>query len=159
MRKLPLLMTMAIGMAFTGNAQQDLAKNNIDPSLLLKEAPATLLGQQQSTAFRSTKTAEDWKRLRRAGIVLTSVGIASVAGGITLIAVGDHQNGKGYWTTYDDTPGDDKIVMGVLGIAGGITALGGGITMWAIGNNRLRKYTNRMSFDVGGRSARLAYRF
>ncbi|MCD2424921.1 hypothetical protein LQ567_19210 [Niabella pedocola] len=51
------------------------------------------------------------------------------------------------------------MVVGAMGIVGGIMALGGGITMWAIGNNRVRKYTDRMSFDMGSRSAKLAFRF
>lgn len=152
---------MAMGVAITAGAQNDLAKATIPSSaLLLKDPPSKTGFQAQSPAyFGAGKTAGHWQKLRRSGIILTSGGIACIAGGIALIAAGEDQsnNGYNYYTT--DTPGEAKIVAGVMGIAGGITALGGGITMWAIGNNRLKKYSNRMAFNVGSRSAILTYKF
>ncbi|SDC85912.1 hypothetical protein [Niabella drilacis] len=156
-----LLLLMAMGAAITAGAQNDLATATIpSSSLLLKELPSKSVFQSQSPAyFRREKTAEQWQKLRRAGIVLTSGGIACVAGGIALIATGENQSNNGYNYDIDDTPGEAKIIVGTMGIAGGIMALGGGITMWAIGNNRLKKYSDRVSFDMGGRSATLAYKF
>lgn len=156
-----LLLLMAMGVAVTAGAQNDLAKAAIPSSaLLLKDPQSKTVFQVQSPAyFRREKTAEQWQKLRRAGIILTSGGIACIAGGIALVATGEDQSNNGYNYYTDDTPGEAKIIAGVMGIAGGITALGGGITMWAIGNNRLRKYSDRMSFDMGGRSATLAYKF
>ncbi|MGJ7030752.1 hypothetical protein [Niabella hirudinis] len=156
-----LLLLMAMGAAITAGAQNDLVKATIPSSgLLLKDPPSKSVFQSQSPAyFRREKTAEQWQKLRRAGIVLTSGGIACVAGGIALIAAGEDQSNNGYNYYTDDTPGEAKIIVGAMGIAGGIMALGGGITMWAIGNNRLKKYSKRVSFDAGGRSATLAYKF
>ncbi|MBO9592417.1 MAG: hypothetical protein J7599_05860 [Niabella sp.] len=155
-----LLLLMAMGVAVTAGAQNDLAKTTIQASALLLKNPQskTIFRSGDAAAARATKTLEDWQRLRRSGIILTSGGIACIAGGIALVAVGDHQSNNGY-DYYSDSPGEAKVVVGVMGIAGGIMALGGGITMWAIGNNRVKKYTNRMSFDMGNHSAKLAYRF
>ncbi|HEX7755824.1 MAG TPA: hypothetical protein VF421_10800 [Niabella sp.] len=164
MKKQLLLMAFACGIAAAGYAQQDLAKTSFKPVLSLKETDARSPFQLQHTAvtnFRMAQSPERWQRLRRAGIVLTSVGVASIAGGITLVAVGNNDNNRSYNYDYsnDVTSGDQKIAFGVLGIAGGITALGGGITMWAIGNHRLRKYADRVHIDVGGNAARIAYKF
>jgi len=154
-----LLLLMAMGIAVTAGAQNDLAKTAIpSSSLLLKDPQLKNVFHIQSPAY-FRKTAEQWQKLRRAGIILTSGGIACIAGGIALVATGEDQSNNGYQYYTDDTPGEAKIIAGIMGIAGGITALGGGITMWAIGNNRLKKYSDRMSFDMGSRSATLAYKF
>ncbi|MCF3110153.1 hypothetical protein LL912_15325 [Niabella sp. CC-SYL272] len=156
-----LLLLMAMGTAVAAGAQNDLAKTTLYPSTLLLKDPQskTIFRSGDAAAARSTKTIEDWQRLRRSGIILTSGGIACIAGGIALVAAGDNQANNGYDYYSTDTPGEAKVVVGAMGIAGGILALGGGITMWAIGNNRVKKYTDRMSFDMGNRSAKLAYRF
>ncbi|WP_040680356.1 hypothetical protein [Niabella aurantiaca] len=156
-----LLLLMAMGVTITAGAQNDLAKTAIPSSpLLLKDPQLKTSFQVQSPVyFRAEKNAERWQKLRRSGIILTSGGIACIAGGIALIAAGEDQSNNGYDYYTTDTPGEAKIVAGVMGIAGGITALGGGITMWAIGNNRLKKYSKRMSLDMGSRSATFAYKF
>lgn len=97
-----------------------------------------------------------WKKLKTAGIVLTSVGAGCIAGGVALIAQGAKTiNSNSYG--YDN--GDATVAVGVCGIAGGLTAIGGGITMWAIGNNRLKKLNGRLSFNTGPRSAYFVYKF
>lgn len=168
MRKNLLLIAMTMGMYTISHAQNDLAKiTNFKSSDLLKEPQQqTILQAKSQASFRVTKTLEHWKKLRRAGAILTGVGVGSIAGGIALIAVGNNENNRDYnyggydSYYYDDmTDGDGKIVAGALGIVGGITALGGGITMLAIGNNRVRKYTDRVKVDFGARGAKLAYRF
>ncbi|MBK7097061.1 MAG: hypothetical protein IPH58_00155 [Sphingobacteriales bacterium] len=91
-----------------------------------------------------------WLRLRRGGIILTSVGAACIGAGAALIHAGNEGN-------YD---GDSKVsLLGLLGISGGVTAIGGGVTMWAIGNNRLKKIKNKFSFDATPKSAHLVFRF
>lgn len=168
MRKNLLLILVAMSMYTMSNAQDDLAKITSFkyPHLLKEPQQQTILRVNNQASFRVTKTLEHWKKLRRAGAILTGVGVGSIAGGITLIVIGNNKNNRdynysGYDSYYDNdmADGDRKIVVGALGIVGGITALGGGIPMLAIGNNRIKKYTDRVKVDVGARGAKLAYRF
>ncbi|WP_300602802.1 hypothetical protein [Niabella sp.] len=158
-----LLLFMAMGAAITAGAQNDLAKTTIpSAAFLLKDPQSKTIFQSPDAAkaqMRAAKTIEHWQKLRRSGAILTGGGVACIVGGIVLVAAGDNQANNGYNYSSTDTPGEAKVVVGAMGIAGGIMALGGGITMLAISNNRIKKYTNRMSFDMGNRSAKLAYRF
>lgn len=93
---------------------------------------------------------QKWLKLRRGGIILTSVGAACIGTGIALIL----NDNTGY---YDED--SELSLLGILGISGGLTAIGGGVTMWAIGNNRLKKIKNRVSFDATPKSAHFVFRF
>lgn len=166
MKKL-LLLPMVLGMSLTGPTQNDLAKTNFSASAFLKNPEKKMLHSPESPAtagLKTVKTAEHWKKLKRNGIIMTGGGIACIAGGLTLIVIGNNKNnsaGPAHYMSKTNVLdfGDDEVFAGTMGIAGGLIALGGGITMWTIGNNRLKKYTGRVSFDVGGQSAKLAYRF
>ncbi|MCH5599529.1 hypothetical protein [Niabella ginsengisoli] len=109
-----------------------------------------------------------FKKMRTAGIVLTSVGAGLIIGGSALIAAGNNENdGRNFEGDFDDdyyyddlTDGDSKIVAGVLGIAFGALSTGGGITMWVIGNNKMKKYGGgQMSLQPTRNGLGLAYRF
>lgn len=158
----PFLLLMSIGITCSLNAQvifRPSATSTAPPNLValassVKQRPSS--PSELSVRLKPTKTIHHWRKLKTAGIILTSVGVACIGVGGALIGegVGERNHYNSFYT--ED---DGKIVAGVFGIAGGVMALGGGITMWAIGGNRLRKYTDRMSFDMGSRSATLAYRF
>ncbi|MFT3902929.1 MAG: hypothetical protein QM727_07125 [Niabella sp.] len=115
--------------------------------------------QANQAAMRVVRDETYWRKFRTKGIVLTGVGVACIAGGIALAASGSDDYYDGYSHHYQDDSDDSRTAFGVLGIAGGITAVGGGITMWAIGNNRLRKFSSRAKIDFGPRSAHLVYKF
>lgn len=108
------------------------------------------------------KTIEHWYKLKRFGQFLTFFGIGCIAGGTALVVVGSNENDVDFY--YNNTSGvystgDEKIIMGALGIAGGITAVGGGIPMWVIGAKRINKYERSMGIKPGKQSIGLVYNF
>lgn len=107
-----------------------------------------------------------FKKMRTAGIALTSVGAALIAGGTVLIAQGANENEKSnyYWDDdyyYTDlNTSNGKIIAGLLGIVFGAASTGGGITMWIIGNNKMRKYgSGHLSLQPNKSGIGIAYRF
>lgn len=107
---------------------------------------------------------QKFKRMRTAGIVLTSVGAGLVLGGTLLIINGDNDNE--YYVTnyynggYNYTNGDTKIVVGVVGMLVGALSTGGGITMWIIGSNKMKKYGGGgISVFPAKNGVGLAYKF
>ncbi|AHF17763.1 hypothetical protein [Niabella soli] len=162
MKKLLLLLAITSGI-FNGIYAQNEppAFVKISSKFLVTDAPAKSIfavATQPAFKWKGGKSPEHYQKLKRAGIILTGVGVASIAGGIALAVTGSNENPV-MGTNSDYTPGDRKIIAGVLGITGGLTALGGGITMWAIGNNRLKKYADKVQINAGARSAAVVYRF
>ncbi len=105
-----------------------------------------------------------FKKLRTAGIILTSVGAGLIIGGTALIIDGNNQNDgynfRGDYYDGDLTDGDGKIVAGAVGIAFGALSVGGGITMWVIGNKKMKKYGGgQMSIQSTKNGLGLAYKF
>ncbi|MGC4232211.1 MAG: hypothetical protein QM594_04465 [Niabella sp.] len=101
-------------------------------------------GGKLSAGFNEEKYLR-FKKMRTNGIVLTGIGAGLITGGAALIAMGSNDNhNNGYWDGdyyYENiSKGDRKIIAGILGIAFGALSTGGGITMWAIGNNKMKKY-------------------
>ncbi|MBO9617478.1 MAG: hypothetical protein J7539_00465 [Niabella sp.] len=165
MKKLVLFLGITLSITAGSRAQNEVAvATTLSPGFLLKDAPlkASLhSAAQHMIELKGRKSPEHYQKLKRAGIILTGVGVASFTGGLLLISAGNKENNREYnYATYNGTtPGDNKLMAGALGILGSVPALGGGITMWAIGHNRLKKYADRVHINAGARSATFAYRF
>ena len=154
-----LLLLGMIGVSVIAGAQSDPVKATIPSTafLLKDEPPGTVFRGRSTARFRQGSAPEQWRTLRRTGIILTSVGIAAITTGFWVATSQEPANGNDYITA--NSPEGIKITAGMIGAACGVIALGGGITTWAIGSHRLKKYSRRMSFDIGSRSATLAYKF
>lgn len=94
----------------------------------------SLTSQASNKSSLVMKDEKHWKKLRTAGIILTSFGAACVAGGIVFIAEDKRINGSG--------SEGFGVAIGSAGIIGGAMAIGGGIAMLTIGNRHLKKLRN-----------------
>lgn len=168
MRKFYLCAMALIGWAITHSAnaqdwnslQVDLKKDAVAGSNKFSKANTPLMVIDGHQNFAAAKTIEQWKKLRRSGIILTSFGAACVTAGAIMVSQADelyYNVSTGSYGTVEE--GDPLGGFGIAGIAGGITALGGGITMWLIGNNRIKKYGQNISLTNGKRSIGIAYHF
>ena len=104
-----------------------------------------------------------FKKMRTTGIVLTGVGVGLITTGIVLIADGakDTNFSSTGGTVYVDdmTAGDGKVLGGAFCVVFGGLATGGGITLWAIGNNKMKKYSGNTSIQASKNGLGLAYSF
>lgn len=85
---------------------------------------------------------DKYKGMRTTGIVLTSIGIPTLAAGIGLYVAGllDSDESTDYYGN-STTDIDGKVWAGLGLMVVGELALGGGIVLWAIGGNKVKKYT------------------
>ncbi|PVD51362.1 hypothetical protein DC498_14565 [Terrimonas sp.] len=103
--------------------------------------------QETLSASYNEKKYIRFKRMRNTGIVLTSVGAGLLATGVVLISSGSKETDD-YNGYYDElTPGDRKILGGIVCVIFGLGMEGGGIPLWAIGSRKMKQY--------GGSSLRL----
>lgn len=142
------------------DAQTDLvAKNNIPQRVdLTKEmtstSPVFFSNNNTTTIYAREKSIEHWKRLKRMGIITTSVGVASFVGGVAMIA---SEASDPY---YDENDPGPTATAGALGIIGSVPAVLGGLTMWIIGGVNNAKMKNKgVSFTNTKNGAGLVYKF
>ncbi len=133
--------------------QRSFAAFSEEPSL---QSPLTQL------AYNEEKYRK-FKKMRTTGMVLTGVGAGLITTGIVLIASGskDTHFGPTGGTVYVDemTDGDRKVVGGAFCVVFGALSTGGGITLWAIGNNKMKKYGNAVNLQSTKNGVGLAYSF
>lgn len=159
MKKQVFILTVCLFCAFALQAQNNIA------SISSSEFQRDFVAFSGETSLQATATRllyneekyKKFKKMRTTGIVLTGVGAGLLTAGIVLISSGINE-GDDYNLGTDNVYGNNKVVGGMLCTALGVTATGGGITLWAIGNNKMKKYSainlQRTSNGIG-----VAYNF
>ncbi|MBX3242438.1 MAG: hypothetical protein KIT80_04810 [Chitinophagaceae bacterium] len=166
--KVRLLICFLLGTAIPFTLQaQDNVVYSISPTefqrnfAAFSEAPS-LQSTMNELAYNEEKYRK-FKKMRTTGMVLTGVGAGLITTGIVLIASGaddtsfDASGGTVYIN--DMTPGDGKVIGGVVCLVFGIMSTGGGITLWAIGNNKMKRYDNAVNLQSTKNGLVLAYSF
>ncbi|MFT3950252.1 MAG: hypothetical protein QM763_25020 [Agriterribacter sp.] len=100
-----------------------------------------------------------FRRMRNTGIVLTGAGAGLLATGVVLISSGSKE-ADDYYGYYDElSPGDRKILGGIVCVIFGLGMEGGGIPLWAIGNHKMKQYGNTLKLQPAKNGVALAYSF
>ncbi len=116
-------------------------------------------GEKPSVIFNEEKYLR-FRNMRNGGIALTFVGAGLITTGALLVASAENERDYDYYADYSNERKERKAIAGVLCILFGAASTGGGITMWAIGNNKMKKYGGgKISLQSNKNGLGVAYRF
>lgn len=124
----------------------------------LQAQPISSLSDQQIQ-----KKIHKFKGMRTTGVVLTVIGVPTLIAGVAIYIDGVNSSVN---SSNNNSSIDGKVWAGVGLMVVGELALGGGIVLWAIGANKIKKYTaeynkrqQSLSLQTSRHGIGLAYRF
>ena len=134
--------------------------------LALLVVSANLVAQQQSRELYQSKIAT-YTKMKRAGGILTGVGVGLTVVGISVLSNLDYYNTTNSYGQPTSKPSDPgKFAWGVASVVGGIGMMGAGIPLSIIGSIKTKKYSKKlqnvslkMNLVPNRHSVTLAYRF
>jgi hypothetical protein len=100
--------------------------------------------QDDSRALYQSKV-EKFKKMRNGGIAMTIGGAVLTAVGIASVSNADWHQETDYNGNQQYTTNDGSAVAGMFAIAGGVTLVSGGIVLAIIGNNKMKKYQQKLN--------------
>lgn len=161
MKKHPLFCIVAFLLCTTFVQAQESVLSNTFSHTFFKQSVDGNAGEKSLFSVYSEKKYIRFKRMRNAGIVLTSVGAGFLATGVVLISTGIKED-EDYNGNYGEsilTPGERKYFLGLLFVLLGVGFEGGGIPLWAIGSKKMKQYGNGFRLQSSKNGLAFTYAF
>ncbi|MCC6288012.1 MAG: hypothetical protein IT249_09010 [Chitinophagaceae bacterium] len=159
-KRQPLCVMICLLFITIAQAQEPISSYSFTKKFLSQPVSNHSFQETLSSIYNEKKYIR-FKRMRNTGIVLTSVGAGLLATGVVLISSGGKEvnDYNGYDYSSELTPGERKIVGGIVCVIFGLGMEGGGIPLWAIGSRKMKQYGNGLRLQPAKNGLALAYSF
>ena len=157
-KRQPLCVIMCLLFTTLAHAQEPMSSYTFTQKFLTQPVTRYSFRGNSSTNYNEKKYIR-FKRMRNTGIVLTTAGAGLLATGVVLISSGSKEDNDYNYDGSQLTPGDRKVLGGIICVVFGLGMEGGGIPLWAIGSRKMKQYGNSLRLQSSKNGLALAYSF
>lgn len=154
----PFCVIMCLLFTSLTHAQEPMSSYTFTQKFLTQPVTRYSFRENSSTNYNEKKYIR-FKRMRNTGIVLTTAGAGLLATGVVLISSGSKEDNDYNYDGSQLTPGDRKVLGGIICVVLGLGMEGGGIPLWAIGSRKMKQYGNSLRLQSSKNGLALAYSF